>query len=253
VVRAVELAQPGRLLAGQTVLVTGAGRNIGRATALACAEQGAQVIALDIDAQSAQATAALTGGIAVTADITDHTAVSEALGGLPQIDVLVNNVGIAGLPWVQNLDPDEWRMTYETNVIGPLWLTRLCVEKMRERGHGNVVFVSSIHQWLPRGDAAYALSKATIGSMVKELALELAPYGIRVNGVAPGTTLADEDGSPRADPRSTLHGTTVPPQYVGRAVVFLASDFFSLHTTGSTVTVDAGLSLLSQARLFPNP
>ena len=249
VVRAVELAQPGQLLAGQTVLVTGAGRNIGRATALACAEQGAQVVALDVDAKAAQTTATMTGGVAVVADITDTNAVSAIVERLPAIDVLVNNVGIAGAPGVRNLEPDTWRTTFETNVIGPLWLTRLCVDGMRERGRGNVVFVSSIHQWVPRGDAAYALSKAMVGSIVKELALELAPHGIRVNGVAPGTTVADEDGAPRVDARPTLHGSSVPPQYVGRAVVFLASDFFSLHTTGSTVTVDAGLSLLSQSRL----
>ncbi len=79
--------------------------------------------------------------------------------------------------------------------------------------------------------------------IINELALELAPHNIRVNGIAPGAVGEDEEGEPLPHNDTPLHGTKVGPQYVGRAAAYLASDYFSRHTTGTVLKIDGGLSL----------
>jgi NAD(P)-dependent dehydrogenase (short-subunit alcohol dehydrogenase family) len=237
----VELVQPGSLLVGKHVLVTGGGRNIGRAIARECAAQGAYVYSLDKDAETAHRTAEQVQGTPIVADITDDP--HAWLQQLPVVDVLVNNVGVAA-----HDDTDPWHTVFETNVFAPMRLTTAVTDRMRVRGSGTVIFISSIHQEVPRGDPPYAASKAAVAAIVSELALELISSGIRVNAVAPGWTKADPSGVAVPDRRQVLQGVSVPPEYIGRAVVYLASDYFSLHTTGSIVTVDSGLSLLTESR-----
>lgn len=234
--------QPGSLLAGKNVLVTGAGRNIGKAIAQECAAQGAYVYALDKDAETAHRTAEQVHGTPIVADIRDDP--RPWLERLPVVDVLVNNVGRN----TQGVVADPWHTVFEANVFAPMRLTAAVTEGMRARGSGTIIFISSIHQHVPRGDPPYAASKAAVAAIVAELALELASSGIRVNAVAPGWTKADASGVAVPDRRQVLQGVSVPPEYIGRAVVYLASEYFSLHTTGSIVTVDSGLSLLTESR-----
>lgn len=102
--------------------------------------------------------------------------------------------------------------------------------------------MTSIHQWVPNGDPAYSASKAALGTVIRELALELAPHGIRVNGIAPGYVNEDEEGRPVPHPDTPLGGVSVAPRYIGRAAVYLCADHFSRHTTGTVIKVDGGLS-----------
>jgi NAD(P)-dependent dehydrogenase (short-subunit alcohol dehydrogenase family) len=108
---------------------------------------------------------------------------------------------------------------------------------------GSIIFITSIHQWTIRRFLSYSSSKATLGMIVKELALELAPYSIRVNGIAPGHVEEDKNGNTITHKYTPLYKSSINPCYIGRAAVYLSSDFFSRFTTGTVLKVDAGLSL----------
>lgn len=241
-----------RLLEGRAVLVTGAGRNIGRSIALEMAGQGASVYFTDIDAPSiaslqdelAAAGARSRGfrsDIAMPGEVARLCEALVAEGVV--IDVLVNNVGhhpeVGGL---RALEMAAVRSTFEVNVFGPLDLTRRIVDGMIAAGRpGTVLFVTSVHDRATVGSVAYSASKAALTMIIKELAFELAPHRIRVNGIAPGSVaVADGDELP-AFPASPLFGTSIHPTYIGRAAVYLASDYFSQFSTGTVLTIDAGM------------
>lgn len=88
--------------------------------------------------------------------------------------------------------------------------------------------------------------------IIKELAVEFSPYGIRVNGIAPGWVAADDRGNPLHHEYTLLHKCSIAPCYIGRAAVYLASDYFSQFTTGSIIKIDGGLSLYNY-RVFQHP
>ncbi len=241
------------LLEGKRVLVTGAGANIGRATAIEMAKQGARVYFTDIDDGAVKRLErrleGLNGGKGFVSDITDTGSTDHLVHALIEdhggIDVLVNNVGIPSTTVALNgLNPAEWHRIFQTNLFGPMYLTKLVGDLMVSRKiSGSIIFMSSVHQWTVRRYPAYSATKGAIGMVVKELALDLAKYGIRVNAVAPGYVLGDDETAPAAHHFTPLHHTSIPAKYVGRAVVYLASDFFSHFTTGTVLKVDAGLSL----------
>lgn len=122
-------------------------------------------------------------------------------------------------------------------------LTRAVASRMVERGKGGaIVFITSIHQHVPHGKPAYSATKAALGMIVQELSLELAPHGIRVNGIAPGWVAENAQGFPIRYSRAPLHQESVHPRYIGRGVVYLAADYFSRCITGTVITIDSGLS-----------
>lgn len=241
-------------MAGQHVLVTGAGRNIGRAIVLEALASGAQV---SFTERQPDRCAALESEIrnhagltkSVVADVSNLDDNLRLAGELDEcghpVTVLVNNVGVQ--PEASSFlafDPAEFRSVLDTNVVGPLHLTRLVVERMvRQRIPGAIVFILSIHSDAVRRVPAYSASKAALRMLVRELAVDLAPHEIRVNGIAPGWVWEDPHGQSVTQPYTPLHGTAIPPRYIGRAACFLASEHFSRYTTGTVVTVDAGLSL----------
>ena len=138
------------------------------------------------------------------------------------------------------------RDLFDTNFFGPLDLTdRISRAVVRNGRGGSILFITSIHQWVVRRMPAYSASKAALGMVIRELALELAPHSIRVNGIAPGYVTRDKGGKPVPHRHTPLYGSSVDPSYIGKAAVFLASDTTSRFTTGSVLTVDAGLSLYS--------
>jgi NAD(P)-dependent dehydrogenase (short-subunit alcohol dehydrogenase family) len=108
---------------------------------------------------------------------------------------------------------------------------------------GSITFISSIHQWVVMRDAAYSSSKAALGMLIKELAISLAPHKIRVNGIAPGYVAENEQGESISDRYAPLYKSSIGPCYIGRAAVYLASEYFSKFTTGTVLKIDAGLSL----------
>jgi NAD(P)-dependent dehydrogenase (short-subunit alcohol dehydrogenase family) len=243
------------LLRGNTVLVTGAGRNIGRAIALEMARHGATVIAVDMDAERLRGVQAELAGLAKSSaayqvdmsDLGEIDSFCERMRGHSvQVDALINNVGIGdNAHALQDLDVERWRSQFDTNVFGPLHLTRQIVQSMVDGGRtGSVLFITSIHQEVLSRNPAYSASKAALGMIVRELAVELSPTGIRVNGLAPGWTReSDNPSRPGHQDYVLLTGSPIPPRYIGRAAVYLTADYFSLYTTGSVLTIDAGLCL----------
>ena len=257
-----------QLLAGKNVLITGAGKNCGRAIALEMAKQGANVFFTDF---SDQACVSLEHELAVypvkvkgfVADIT-HTAESDGIveylnQNTIRIDVLVNNVGrqVTGIG-LAGLTVEAWQQTFQTNVFGPLYLTRLVAEQMIANGvQGSILFLTSIHQDVISRWPSYSASKAALAMLIKELAVELAPAMIRVNGIAPGWVVEEEHGQPLRHEYTPLHGCSIAPCYIGRAAVYLAADYFSAFTTGTVLKLDGGLSLYNhrvvQEPPVPNP
>jgi NAD(P)-dependent dehydrogenase (short-subunit alcohol dehydrogenase family) len=108
---------------------------------------------------------------------------------------------------------------------------------------GSIIFLTSIHENIIRHIPSYSASKAALGMIVKELAFELAPHGIRVNGIAPGWVAENEKGGTFDHKAVPLYQSSINPRYIGRAALYLASDYFSKYTTGSIIKIDAGSTL----------
>ncbi len=242
-------------LEGRRALVTGAGTDgIGRATARLLAQAGARVAVHHLAEPDAAAELAReTGGVAVQADLSDLAAAAnlpgraaEALGGL---DILVGNAGaLLRKPLPETTDAEFARL-HTVNLGANFALAREAARRM-QRG-GRVVFTSSVNQWMPNpGLVAYGSSKAGLGGLVRQIALELAPAGITVNAVAPGTIETELNRQARADPGWRERklalipaGRTGLPEDVAGAMLFLCSGFAD-YITGTTLIVDGGLSLL---------
>lgn len=242
-----------KMLGSMTALVTGAGGVIGSAITRELLFHGATVYCTDIDGnalgqlESSQLEPAPSGMF--VADIADSKQIDNLVAWLDErdatVNVLVNNVGVGFRNEATQDESVDARFdrVFRTNLFGPLRLSTAITDRMVSRGQGgSIVFLSSIHQWTVHGEAAYSASKAAIGMVVNELAIDVAKHGIRVNGVAPGWVATDESGQTKRHDPTPLHGGSIPPAVIGRNVAYLASDYFSSHTTGALVTVDAGLS-----------
>lgn len=255
-----------QLLNGKNVLITGGGRNIGRSIAIEMAREGANILLTDIDPQRCEHVEHELRKYegrhkAFVADVSNPRATDRLLRELSdkgiELDVLVNNVGVASAQMKTNrsllakalgrLDSAKnaqnnqaWKEVYDTNVFGPVYLTNAVAATMIRNGKGgSIIFLTSVHQWVVKGDPAYSSSKAALGMIINELALALWQHKIRVNGLAPGYVAEKEAPHPWGD----KYRRAVRPEHVGRTAVFLASDYFSEYTTGLVIKVDAGLSL----------
>jgi NAD(P)-dependent dehydrogenase (short-subunit alcohol dehydrogenase family) len=248
------LVMDNALLSGKNAIITGAGRNIGRSIALEMAGQGANVFFTDIDQERCTAleqdlkeySVRSKGFVSDISKTEDSDALySFLVGENIAIDILVNNVGIQSVKDdMQNFDLAEWHKIFDTNILGPMYLTRHIVEMMMSKNiEGCILFITSIHQFIPGKWTSYSGTKGALGMIVKELSLNVASHGIRVNGIAPGWVLENEQGMPFDFKYAPLHKTSINPCYIGRAAVHLASDYFSKFTTGTVITIDAGLSL----------
>ncbi|MFG1991010.1 2,3-dihydro-2,3-dihydroxybenzoate dehydrogenase [Actinoplanes sp. NPDC048988] len=243
-------------------LVTGAGQGIGRAVALAFAEAGTRVAAVDREAEGVERLAA--GHDGITAYVADVSRSSEVDGvveavelGLGPIAVLANVAGVLRTGAVVGFSDDDWAALFDVNAGGVFRASRAVARRMTARRAGVIVTVSSNAAGIPRsGMAAYAASKAASTAFTKSLGLELAPYGIRCNVVAPGSTdtpmqrsLWDETGPGpviAGDPATFRTGIPLgrlaEPEDVADAVLFLASDR-ARHITMHDLYVDGGATL----------
>jgi NAD(P)-dependent dehydrogenase (short-subunit alcohol dehydrogenase family) len=240
-------------LSGKTAVVTGGGRGLGSAIALAMAAEGAHVLVIDRNATAADIIVGqirTSGGSASaeTMDISDREAVmafgSRMLEQYSQIDVLVNNAGIA--PRIRLNDPNlmqMWDHVIDVNLTGQWDMTVSLLPTLKHPG-ASVIFVSSIAGFTaPRSSAAYGASKAGIRSLVQYFARELGPVGGRANGLAPGRmksdlmTVTGEAGAKFLQ-RVPLGRVGETHEIAGPAV-FLASDMSS-YVTGVTIPVDGG-------------
>jgi NAD(P)-dependent dehydrogenase (short-subunit alcohol dehydrogenase family) len=244
------------LLRETTVLVTGPGPNIGRGLALEMGRHGARVVLVDVDVtnlRDAERELAEMGAdfAGYLVDITDPAQIDAFCDQLAadsiRVDALINNIGIGdNAHRIADLDLAKWRALYDTNVFGPLHLTRRLITEMVEEGRtGSVLFITSMHQDVLSRNPSYSSSKAALGMIVKELAVELSDAGIRVNGLAPGWTHDPDTAKPGHSDYVLLSGGPIPPRYIGRAAVYLTADFFSAYTTGTVLSVDAGLGLVT--------
>lgn len=135
---------------------------------------------------------------------------------------------------------EEMDKSYKTNLIGPFYLTSLLAKKwIKDKVNGNIIFLSSTHSHIIRTHPLYSSSKAAIEMFMKESTLELAPYGIRVNAIAPGAVR--DSAEPVADYRTPL-GFCIQPQDIAEGVFFLLSDG-ARFITGQTLTIDGGYSI----------
>lgn len=240
------------LLDGKLALVTGAGSGIGAGIARGMAEAGARVIAVDINAETARATAeAIRGAGSYAADVSDRAA-CDALASAVRRDhgavaVLVNNAGIIRRGLVS--DPNarnDWDATLAVNLDGPYFMTTAFLEQLRET-KGAVVNIGSVQSFVAlRNSAAYTTSKGGVRALTKALAIELSPMGIRVNAIGPGLIATPLNEKARQNPsymaqfegRIPLGRTGTPADIAGPAV-FLASDM-ARFVTGVTLPVDGG-------------
>ena len=243
--------------AEKVVLVTGAGRGIGRAIALAYAKRGAILAVNDLTPVNLDGTVAeisSCGGrvkeyiFDVAKKMPVQEMVDEILNDWGRIDILVNNAGVH--PYVSLLDMDEWdlRRTLDVNLCGPFFTTQQVSRAMRTQGGGVIINIAAAFgraQGL-KDSAAFIASKMGLIGLTRQAALELAPYNIRVNAVCPGWI--ETEGIANGIARQIADGWTdhIPlerrglPDEVADTVVFLSSQSAS-YLTGQAINLDGGL------------
>jgi NAD(P)-dependent dehydrogenase (short-subunit alcohol dehydrogenase family) len=246
------LRTPGADLAGRVAVVTGGAHGIGLAIVRRLAAVGARVIALDKDGQALGQAASITGCTPIQGDLAveDPAGIAErVLSEHGLIEIIVNNVGVSTQHRFLELGPESFDMVFSTNLRGPWFFSRRLIEGLIEhRTQGTMLFISSVHDSFVRLHPHYSASKAAVSMLVKELAYELAPHGIRVNGISPGW-IKTGDAVPRSVERAmTIRipvGRAGDPDDVARLAIVLLSDEWSSYVTGVNLRVDGGLSLHS--------
>lgn len=246
-------------LSGKTVLITGASKGIGRALAIGCAREGADVIVnYNSDREGAQATAAEVEAlgrraITVQADIGRVAQVgrmfARARKAFRRLDVLVNNAGLTGWGGLFEMTEERWDVVLDTNLKGTFFCSLEAAKWMREtKTAGSIVNISTNCAALGvKNLVAYATSKAGLHGLTKQLAIELASHRIRVNTFAPGPINVDRNLKDDPNYRTVWGGvvplgrTGEPEEMIGPAV-FLASDDSS-YMTGQVFYVDGGWSV----------
>ena len=245
--------------AGKIALVTGAGAGIGKAIAVSLAAEGALVLVTDLSLAAAEATsdeiASLTGEAEAHAlDVTNAEAVKAFIAELTadhgKLDILINNAGINIRADFRHLADADWIKIRETNLDSVVRLSRDAFDLLRRAGKASIVNLSSITATRSlRQLAAYATTKAAVAGLSRSLAVEYAPFGIRVNYLAPGfveTALTERVLKNPGISKALIDQTPLrrfgTPDDVARAALFLASDDASF-ITGEGLAVDGGMAI----------
>lgn len=242
--------------AGKVVIVTGAGRGMGKATAAAFARAGAKVVVNDVRPETADAAAQElrdAGGeaMAVAADVSRREEaqrlVDEAVRRYGTVDVLVNNAGVLSRTPLEEIPEQEWDRVMAVNVKGVFLCSQAVFPVMKARRYGKIVNVASSagRSVSTFGGAAYTTSKAAVLGLTRHIAREGAPFGINCNSTSPGsmdTEMVRENASPE---RIASEISKIPLGRLGTAedeanlVLFLASDE-AAYITGATVDINGG-------------
>ncbi len=241
-----------RMLAGRTALVTGAARGVGLAISQRLAGSGARVVMGDVDANGlAEAVRSIhaQAGEAVSCvfDVSDAAAVRSAFTSIGPVEILVNNAGICPLTAAEQTDEAEWDRVLGVNLKGAFLCTQAVAPSLRAAGWGRIVNIASAAGQI--GGIAvgvhYAASKGGLLAMTKSFARLLAPHGVTVNAVSPGTTETSLTARWPPATKEALRakvplGRFVQPKEIAAAVAFLCSDE-AAAITGATIDVNAGL------------
>jgi len=243
------------VLDGRVAIVTGGGQGIGKAIASRFAGEGADIGIIDVKAETARATAAEIQrlgrrAVAAVADVSSveaiKAAVSEIVGELGRLDVLVNNAGIEKRAAFLEITPEDWQRQLDVNLSGTFYCTQAAAREMAKRKYGRIINLSSVAGLIgPIDLAAYGAAKAGIIGLTRAAALDLADYGITVNAIAPGpieTDLMLGVWSAEALRERPQHGAI--PRFgtvdeIAHVALFLASPE-SGFITGITLPVEGG-------------
>lgn len=246
-------------LDGQIVLVTGAARGIGRAIGEAFLQNGATVIFTDIDTDALQETVSDLGGVAMTMDVTEESQVHETIDRVTdqygRLDIVVNNAGVNTLQHRVTIDAfpkEEWDRILNVDLNGLFLVSQAAARSMKRQKSGRIINISSIAGLVAlRLQCAFVAAKAAVANLTRAAALELAPDGILVNAVAPGSTLTEgtkrlfyrEDGLFTENAGRLLDhiplGRPGNVEEIAQAVLFL-SDPANTYMTGQVLVVDGG-------------
>jgi NAD(P)-dependent dehydrogenase (short-subunit alcohol dehydrogenase family) len=236
-------------LSGHNVLIVGVGENIGINICREMEKYGAKIFCIDKDKNLIETLRTSSNYVCYHLDSTNEQQCVDLFSKLEKLGVVIDTF-IYNAGWqtarksIRNASMSEWRKTIDINLLGPVHLGTLAAEHMiKNNVHGNMIFTSSIHDTIIGFAPGYAPSKAALKMFIKEFALNLSEYNIRVNGIAPGFVKTDETGQPVKHFYTPLMRTSIHPASIGRAAVYLASDYFSAHTTGTILKIDGGLSL----------
>jgi len=257
-----------KLLVGQKALVTGANSGIGRATAIALGEAGADVVVNFVtnpeDADEVVAVIQSCGvrAYAHRADVSQEDQVQEMFRTMCRefgtIDILVSNAGIQRDAPLEEMTLEQWNAVLSVNLTGQFLCVREAVREFKRRGPvpavscaaGKIICMSSVHQTIPwSGHVNYATSKGGVMLMMKSVAQEVAPYRIRVNSIAPGAIRTPINTAAWSTPEAyEALMTLIPyrrlgePVDIGRAAAWLASDHAD-YVNGATLFIDGGMTL----------
>lgn len=242
----------------KTIVVTGAGSGVGRATAQAYAQAGARLALLDINGEGLDKTSAelKQGGaevLSIVGDIADpdycRRAIELAASTFGEIDVLCNIAGIVAFRSIGNIEPAFWRKHFAVNVDGPFFLSQAALPHLKRTG-GNIVNVASSAALV--GEAflvAYAASKAALVHMTKSMAMELINHNVRINAVAPGAIdtpiMAGQSFPDDIDYELVARYTGLreasSPEEIAAFILYVSSPLAkSIH--GSCLSIDGGIS-----------
>jgi 3-oxoacyl-[acyl-carrier protein] reductase len=242
-------------LVNKVAIVTGAGRGIGKAIAIALAREGANIIAIDVDIQTAEKVAKEIKSLdrqawAIRVDVSDSKEVNRmaqsVLKKFKRVDILVNNAAIIKRGSIEDLTEEDWDRVMDVNLKGAFNCMKAVVGTMKKQRYGKIINISSIAGKI--GDLAsapcYGASKAGMTCLAKSLARELASYNINVNVVAPHAIETDMSKEWSEEKRKSIIaniplGRMGEPEDIAEAVVFLVSDK-AKFITGEVLDVNGG-------------
>jgi NAD(P)-dependent dehydrogenase (short-subunit alcohol dehydrogenase family) len=243
-------------LTGKKAIVTGGAAGIGRSIALAFADEGADVVIADVQAEKAEAVAGIIrqkgrNAAAITCDVGDSVAVDRmvtaAVAIMKGLNIIVNNAAIISQGVFWEVDDQTWDKIIRTNLSSIFYCSRAAARVMIAQGEGGaIVNMSSIHATLSEPNAGpYTAAKGGVEAFSRTMATELAPHRVRVNCVAPGATYSELTTPMYTDAVKAALFQRVPmreiaqPEWIAAGVTFLASDD-SRYMTGQVLTIDGG-------------
>ena len=247
------------MFTNKVAIVTGAGRGIGRAIALALAKNSAKVAISDVDQESAgkvcaEITACGGGALAMQTNVADELQVQamvrQCLDRFGRIDILVNNAGIVSVGPVTEITPETWDRVMAVNLRGVFLCCRAVFPFMMAQRSGKIINIASVAGKRGGGllgNSCYAASKGGVIAFTKGIAREAGPYGINVNAISPALTDTEMTGGLTAKQREAILqsmplGRAGKPEDIAAAVCFLASEA-AAFITGEIMDVDGGLMM----------